>query len=344
MQINKILFVGLGGAGQRHARMFKSRLPKDTEFSAFRRTRTTPLLNADFSVAKDGDVESHYGFKIFDTLEAALNNKPDLLVISTPSSLHLDLMLEAAKRGIGVFVEKPATHTLQGLADFAALAREKKLPFFISFQRRHHPQLRRVAELMKSATLGKIISAEFNVASYVPAWHVYEDHKDLYACRKELGGGVLLTEIHEIDLCCWYFGRPDTVFCRGGNFGEEKLDVEDTAHLVLAYQNFSVQINLCFMQRHNRRDFSIAGTHGYLAWNQVGNVLAIEDYATGATDRQSEDGFTNDGMFNNQIDHFLNEFGTEDTAAQLEAAQVSVAVVEAAKLSMTTGRAEPLGL
>lgn len=218
MQINKILFIGLGGAGQRHLRMFKERLAKDTEFSAYRKTRTTPLLNADFSVANSGDVESHYGLKIFDSLEAALDNQPDLVVISTPSSLHLDVMVEAAKRGIGIFVEKPATHTLEGLTDLVALVREKNLPFFVSFQRRHHPQLKQVAKIVKSGQLGKIISAEFNVASYVPAWHAYEDHRELYACRKDLGGGVLLTEIHEIDLCCWYFGRPDAVFCRGGEF------------------------------------------------------------------------------------------------------------------------------
>ena len=34
MQINKILFLGLGGAGQRHLRIFRSLLDESVEFSA----------------------------------------------------------------------------------------------------------------------------------------------------------------------------------------------------------------------------------------------------------------------------------------------------------------------
>ena len=129
----------------------------------------------------------------------------------------------------------------------------------------------------------------------------------------------------------------------GGNFGEEKMDVEDTAHLVLGYPDFSVQINLCFMQRHNRRDFSISGSLGYLGWTQNGNVLSVLDYGSGASETQTESNFINDDMFINQADFFLKN-ASEDTATQLEAAQVSVAVVEAAKLSMISGREEPFSL
>ena len=50
MGYKKILFIGLGGAGQRHLRVFYDLLPSKTEFYAFRSKKTTPLLNSDFSV------------------------------------------------------------------------------------------------------------------------------------------------------------------------------------------------------------------------------------------------------------------------------------------------------
>ena len=71
---------------------------------------------------------------------------------------------------------------------------------------------------------------------------------------------------------------PDSVFCAGGNYFEEKLDVEDTAHLTLIYTNFSVQISLCFMQKHNQRDLFIAGTKGYVEWKTEGHQFIFNDY------------------------------------------------------------------
>ena len=88
MRIDKIFFVGLGGAGQRHLRMFKNHLPKKTEFSAFRSTGKTPLLNSNFSVNTKENIEEKYNLKIYKSLEDGLKNQPDLIVISTPSSLH----------------------------------------------------------------------------------------------------------------------------------------------------------------------------------------------------------------------------------------------------------------
>jgi len=196
MKIKKIFFVGLGGAGQRHLRIFDELLPDDTEFSAYRSTRKTPLLNSDFSVNNKNTLEEKYDLQIFDSLEEGFANKPDLVVVSTPSSLHYDVVKKAAERKINIFVEKPFSHNLDGFDEFKKLVLKNYLYFFVSFQRRFHPHLQKIKEILSEDGIGKIISAVFNVGSYIPAWHPYEDFKKLYACRKDLGGGVLLTEIH----------------------------------------------------------------------------------------------------------------------------------------------------
>ncbi len=263
-EIKKIFFVGLGGAGQRHLRIFKDLFPGSVEYSAYRSIGRTPLLNLDFSVSTETALEKKYDLTLFNSLEEGLENEPDLIVISTPSSLHFETAKKAAERNINIFIEKPFSHNLDGFSDFENRVLEKNLYFFVSFQRRFHPYLKKIKEIIESGILGKIITANFNVASYVPAWHPYEDYKQLYACRADLGGGVLLTEIHELDLCYWYFGLPDYVSCIGGNYSNIKLDVEDTTHITLEYKDFAVQINLCFMQQHNRRDLYIAGTNGYV--------------------------------------------------------------------------------
>lgn len=337
MKIEKVLFVGLGGAGQRHLRMFKAHLPDGVAYTAYRATGQTPALNADFTVVDGETLEDRYGLSLFDDLEIALDDGPDLAVISNPTALHLEVMQKAAAKGIGIFVEKPASHTLDGFDDLESEIREKGLTFFVSFQRRFHPHLRRIKEMMETGALGKTVNAGFSVASYVPAWHSYEDFRRLYACRKNLGGGVLLTEIHEIDLCCWYFGPPEAVACTGGNYSDVTMDVEDTAHLTLKYPGFSVRIDLCFMQRHNHRRLFIAGTDGYVEWDQDGNRLLAEDYGTGQKDAREDPGFANDDMFTAQTQHFVREFGPQDSGGYLDAARQSLAVVEAARKSMATG-------
>jgi len=338
MRPRKILFIGLGGAGQRHLRIFKDLLGADCQYTCFRSTRTTPLLNANFSIDDSATVEDHHGLTSFDSLQAALDDDPDLAVISTPSSLHFDAAMMAAEKGVGVFIEKPFSHNLAGFDKFRETVLAKELPFFISYQRRYHDLIRTAGDIITSGQLGDIFSAVFNVASYVPAWHAYEDYRDLYACRRELGGGVLLTEIHELDLCHWFFGSPTTVSCNGGTLSGAPIDVEDTAHINLEYPGLAVSVNLCFMQRHNRRDFYVAGSKGYLEWNQDGNRLTIEDYASGKITNLSEPDFGNDDMFVAQAKHFLNDCSAADSAKNLETARASLAMVEAARQSMEPGR------
>ena len=336
MKINKILFVGLGGAGQRHLRIFSELLPADAEYSAFRAVRKAPLLNSDFSIKRDSTVEKTFNIEVFNKLEEGLSNNPDLIVISTPTSLHYDIAKKAAERKVNIFIEKPFSHNLNGFDEFKYIVLENKLIFFISFQRRFHPFLKKIKEIISDNKLGKIITAVINVSTYVPAWHPYEDFRDLYACRNDMGGGVLLTEIHEIDLCYWYFGLPDYVYCDGGNFSDVKLDVEDTANVILKYGEFAVQVNLCFMQKHNRRDLFIAGTKGYVEWNIEGNKFIYENYDNNEKEILSDPEYTNDAMFYSQAIYFLNEFNQSDKS-YLDAAKASLAIVDAAKKSMAKG-------
>lgn len=339
MDVKKILFVGLGGAGQRHLRIFKECLSDDVEFSAYRATKSTPFLKSDFSVVSNRSLEEEYRLRLFSTLEEGLENQPDLVVVANPSALHFDAALKSAKRGIALFVEKPFSHNLDGFEEFQDIILKKKIPFFVSYNRRFHPFLRRIKDIVESGKLGKIMAGDMSVASHVPSWHPYEDFKQLYACRADLGGGVLLTEIHEIDLCCWYFGLPQSVYCSGGNLSSVQLDVEDTAHMILNYPDFSVSINLCFMQKHTRRSIHIAGECGYLEWNGQNNRLIVEEYEESGTEEWTDPDLQNDDMFRSQAAYFLNDYQGSDIKEYLDAARNPLSVVQAAKESMRTGQA-----
>tara|TARA_B100000780_G_scaffold257910_1_gene207990 strand:+ start:2099 stop:2749 length:651 start_codon:yes stop_codon:yes gene_type:complete len=205
MNFKKVLFIGLGGAGQRHLRILKELLPKNVIFTAYRHTSKTPFLTADFSVDESKSLVDEYGLVLYNNIESAFIDSPDLTIISTPTALHKKPLMLALKAKSGVIVEKPWSNDLSGFEDFRKGMLELKLPFLISFQRRFHPLIMKAKELLVKNMIGSAMIASFTVFSDVKSWHKYENWEDLYAVKKGLGGGVLLTEIHEIDLIFWFF-------------------------------------------------------------------------------------------------------------------------------------------
>ena len=335
--LNRILFIGLGGAGQRHLRLFRDNLP-NVDLIAYRSTNKTPLLNSDFSVNQNESIEDVYQIKIYNNLKEVLALKPDLVVISTPSSMHLEYAQLCASKGINVFVEKPISNSLEGLQTLRDTVEKNNVAIQVGFQRRFHPHLSKVKEIIKSGRIGQVLTVNFTVASYIPRWHPYENYLELYACRKELGGGVLLTEIHEIDLAVWYFGMPKSVVCVGGTYSDVGMDVEDTVSLILDYIKFSVQINLTFWQKHHERSFSISGEDGRLYWDQDDDIL-VEEYfdnpSKGIKYENPNPG--NDAMFDSQIKSIIENLGPLVSENNMNDSIASLKIVEAAKESMSKG-------
>ena len=301
------------------------------------------MLNPDFSVNQEESLESVYGIKVYDNLDEVLALKPDLAVISTPSSMHLKYAQLCAEKSIDVFVEKPLSNSTEGLQELKETVERNKVAIQVGLQRRFHPHLGRVHDVIKSESIGQILTVNFTVASYIPRWHPYEDYLELYACQKELGGGVLLTEIHEIDLAVWYFGIPNSVVCVGGTYSDVGMDVEDTVRLTLDYVKFSVQINLTFWQKHHERFFSICGENGYLSWNQDDDTLTEEYFNKPDRDTiQKNPNPGNDAMFDLQIKSIINNLDFSVSGGNMNDSIVTLRIVEAAKRSMLEGKAVKL--
>ena len=306
----KILFNGLGGAGQRHLRIFTQKLPEVVTVGARSRGKT-PLLNPDFTPNEDSDLETHYGIKMYKNINEAYESKPDLAVISTPTALHFRDIIEAADRGINIFVEKPAAANNKEAKEIISAIEQNQVSFFTSYQRRFHPLIIKTKNLLDTNALGDILSVEVSVASFVPDWHPYEDFRELYACKKSLGGGVLRTEIHELDFLNWVFGEPKNIKASGGCKGPYPLDVEDTVEIELDYSNFQARVNLCFMEKNQERKITIQGSQGYLELDMNKNTLLIQETGTKQT-KEYNDSMNMDGMFKSQLDYYLNDFNLFD--------------------------------
>ncbi len=336
----RVAFVGLGGAGQRHARVLRSLLGWNTRWLAVRSRGTTPVLNAGFE-PQAGSMAQAYNLLCVPSVGAALELEPDLVVVATPTALHREPAVAALEAGCPVLVEKPLAATLADATAVVQLAEKMQVAAFVGFQRRHHPAWRETARRFETGDLGELRSVSMWCASDVTAWHPYESIDGLYALRADLGGGVIATECHEVDQLVGLLGVPSSVSCEAST-GPSPGDVERSAELVLTYENLGcdARVSLSFEERLPRRGWTIEGTKGSIHWEETTGALVI----TGprGSDRILVDRFGNDDLVAIQdrwvLDHRLDPGAA---GSGLAGALAVSAIVEAAHRSRQSGRSEP---
>jgi predicted dehydrogenase len=255
----RILIAGLGAIGQRHARNVRTLRGDGVELFAFRSRGLRHVVTDTLARDDSRDVEMDLGIRSFGNLDEALEVKPDAVFICTPSSRHLDIAQRAAEAGCHLFIEKPVSNTMEGVERLRATVVARKLVAMIGSQWRFHPCVRALRNVMEAGSLGQVERAEISYVEYLPDWHPYEDYRMSYAARSELGGGVVLTQIHDYDLACWLFGAPRRVRASGGKLTDLEIDVEDTAVAVLEGGNATVRVRQTFASRPPGRSITVAG-------------------------------------------------------------------------------------
>jgi len=334
--------IGLGGAGQRHLRVFRDLLGSRANFIAFRAIGRPEVITPSFQLDNSLTVEENYGVTSYYRLENALSQTPDFAIVSNPSSLHVSVAIPLANAGCHLYIEKPLSHSIEYVDDLIRTCQDKNLVTMVTYQMRFHPCLAWIKDQLLLNRIGKIQSVEIRVNSYMPGWHPYEDFLQLYAARKDLGGGVILTEIHEIDYACWFFGMPRRVFAVGGNLGSWKLDVEDTVSLTLECGNeisaFPVQIQMSMVQQPPNRGCQINGEKGQILWDAATPEVRLYLAEARAWETISFAGFERSQLFTSQAEHFLEclETGARPIV-DISAGADSLKVALAAKRSLESG-------
>ena len=343
----KALFVGLGSIGQRHLRNLK-KLNPEIDLIAFRSSRTAPVLSDNNQLVMKTSMKDHYKLKEFDTIEDALSQKPDMVFVTNPSSLHLDIAKKALLNGAFVFIEKPLSHEWKGIETLMEAERNfDKKRIALGYHYRFHPVLQSLKKTLDEGRIGNIIGANFVSGSYMPSWHLYEDYKISYAVRQELGGGVLLSQIHDFDYAMWMFGRPEKLFCVGGQLSNLKIDVEDSVQVLMEFKNkgkpLPVSINIDYHRWPHARTISVIGDEGSILCDLEAMEIVINDRIRNSVDQQSFSTFSRNDCFLDEMSNFLAFVsGKEDIISDLESGVESLRVALAAKESMNSGKVQKI--
>lgn len=246
--------------------------------------------------------------RIVKSVSECLGENPDVAIIANVSSLHLSTAIKFAKAGIDLFVEKPLSNSIEGINELKKLIRKNKLITQIGCQFRFHKCIKEIKRLVSKNKLGRVISARVECGSFLPDWHPYEDYTKSYAARDDLGGGVVLTNIHEIDYLYWYFGSASEVFSITGKYSDLRISADDLSATIIKFKNNVIaELHLDYIQKPEFRSCKIIGTKGTVYWDSESNVVMLHDNKKNKWLKVTEwPDYDRNFMFKEELVHFLS--------------------------------------
>lgn len=216
----KLLIIGLGSIGRRHLSVLQSM--GTTELAALRTRKGT--------LSKESDILE------FDNLEDALAYKPHGVIVCNPTSLHVSSVEPFLRAGAKVLIEKPIAHTQEEANKLAPYAEQIRVAYCMRFL----PVSEYFRTEIEASSIYKI---SFKRSFYLPKWHPYADYRKEYTAVKALGGGVIRTLSHEIDLGIHWLGTPVSSTGVVDKLSNLELDVDDFAFLSMKMQH-GARVNL----------------------------------------------------------------------------------------------------
>lgn len=327
----KILVIGCGSIGERHIKNLQS-------------LGVAEICACEQDRQRLKHIRDEYKIKVFQNYEEAFTNEAiDAVLVCTPTSGHIIPALAAVQQGCHVLVEKPLSHTLEGVDDLIEEASRKNLVLMTGFNWRFHPNLQQINRLLDREEIGRPISARAHFGSYflyrVP-YHAGRDYKQDYAARKVGGGVILDAATHQIDYMSWFLGKVNEVFCYSERMSSLELEAEDIAEILLKFETGAIaSLHVDFIQQPYEIKCEIIGEKGTIAWDFRANTVRLSCETDNKWQTFPENDFDHNQTYVREIIHFIQCIrGEEQPPVNGIRGKKILEIALAAKESAQTGK------
>jgi len=297
----KVLIIGLGSIGRRHLAVLEA--IGGIELAALRTRKGT--LNQRSSV------------KEFDNVEDALRFEPDGVIIANPTSMHVESALPFLESGCRVLIEKPISQMENEANALLRYSENMRVAYCMRFLP--------VSKYFRTELdLDKVFKVSFKRSYYLPKWHPYADYRTEYTAKKNLGGGVIRTLSHELDLACYWLGEPVRVTGVVDQLSHLELDVDDFAFLSMKMKNGSrANLEMDYFSPINVNTGELFNDQGKYAWDANALTFMAYDSVEAQCIMKFEDIY--DRMYHDQMIDFLDfiQHGTSVNCNFFEAVGIS---------------------
>jgi UDP-N-acetyl-2-amino-2-deoxyglucuronate dehydrogenase len=167
--------------------------------------------------------------------EAALLARDDVdaVCICTPSGVHAQQTIAAARAGKHVLVEKPMALTLADADAMIAACAQAGVQLGVALQRRTDPEFQRVRAAVASGDLGRLVLGSISMPYLRP--QSYYDSAGWRGTWALDGGGALMNQgIHLVDLLLWLLGDAAEVRASSATLAHA-IEVEDCLTATLRF-------------------------------------------------------------------------------------------------------------
>jgi predicted dehydrogenase len=323
----KILLMGCGSIGERHAMNLRSILPNMS------------LDIFDLDPSRLRRVLKKYSARSVD--ETAIDSvEYDCVFICTPPSSHIGLAVRALKVGSNVFIEKPLSSKVYGLKKLQCLIRDTGLLAFVGYNLRFNKGISMVKKKLNDGKLGRIIHASAYFGQYLPDWRPWQDYTKSYTARRELGGGIILDSSHEMDYLIWLFGSPSSIQAQFAYTDILSVNTEAIADVLLKFENGTLgYIHLDFLRRKYRRTLEVLCENGLIQWSLPDSRIKIYDPNTKLYETVKHKEMIND-MYLAEITHVIKciDRNVRSEVIDLENGITTLLLSEAIRRSSLQGR------
>ncbi len=227
-------------------------------------------------------------------------------IVCTPTAQHVGQALWCIRREIPVLIEKPISHSLDGFQKLKDALIEHPTLIRVAYMLRCHPFFQQIKKWTESGELGPLLSMQTYWGEYLPDWHPWEDYRQSYAARRDLGGGVALTLSHDLDLVNWLVGSPVAVWHTLKNDRSNlEIDVESGADVSLRYENgVTAHCHLNFYERVPRRWYRFVFAEGSVEVDYLQATCTVLRPGQ-KPDTQTLANFNRNQLFENQTRDFF---------------------------------------
>jgi len=222
----RFAIVGAGVIGPTHAKAID--LQPDAELAAV----------CDVIPERAEKLAAEYGVSgVYDDCAEMLTKEKNIDVVSvcTPSGLHAEIAVAAAKAGKHVLCEKPLEITADKMTAMINACQDAGVKLGGVFQRRTMEAAILAKQAIDEGKLGKMVLGDAYLKYYrSPEYYKSAGWRGTWDMD---GGGALMNQgIHGIDLIQWMAGEVESVYAKADALVRD-IEVEDTAVVVMKYKN-----------------------------------------------------------------------------------------------------------
>jgi len=204
----------------------------------------------------------------------------DVVGVLTPSGLHAEFAMMAAKAGKNVFTTKPMDILVEKCDALIETAKEAGVILAVDFDQRYSISNKRIQKAMRSGVLGQVILADLRMKWYRA--QSYYDGGSPPAWRSKLryeGGSAANQGVHFLDLLQWFVGDVKTVYGKHGTFAHS-IETEDCSVALVDFANGAwgvIQTTTC-SNPDLRSDMQFTASNGTLSWrNSKVELYSVAD-------------------------------------------------------------------